>query len=182
MKIYTKTGDSGTTSLIGGTRVPKFHIRIEAYGTVDELISFVGLLRDQQIARSHKDLLVKIQDRLMGCAAILATECENCDVKIPEIKETDIEVLEKAIDAMEKSLQPLTSFILPGGHPAVSLCHVARTICRRAERKTLYLSQEHAVDSMVIKYLNRLSDFFFVLARKISAEMHAEEIPWKPDL
>jgi cob(I)alamin adenosyltransferase len=182
MKIYTKTGDTGSTSLIGGTRVPKFHIRIEAYGTVDELISFVGLLRDQNIDALHKDLLVTVQDKLMACAAILATDCENCDVKIPEIKESDIVLLEKAIDDMEKSLKPLTSFILPGGHPAVSYCHVARSICRRAERKSLYLSQEHAVDAMVIKYLNRLSDFFFVLSRKISSELGAEEIPWKPDL
>jgi cob(I)alamin adenosyltransferase len=182
MKIYTKTGDTGSTSLIGGTRVPKFHIRIEAYGTVDELISFVGLLRDQEIDARHKDLLVTVQDKLMACAAILATDCENCDVKIPEIKESDIVLLEKAIDDMEKTLKPLTSFILPGGHPAVSYCHVARSICRRAERKSLYLSQEHAVDAMVIKYLNRLSDFFFVLSRKISSELGAEEIPWKPDL
>lgn len=162
--------------------MPKFHIRIEAYGTVDELISFVGLLRDQNIDSSHKELLVTIQDKLMTCAAILATDCENCDVKIPEIKEGDIVLLEKVIDEMEKSLKPLTSFILPGGHPAVSYCHVARSICRRAERKSLYLSQEHAVDSMVIKYLNRLSDFFFVLSRKVSSELGAEEIPWKPDL
>lgn len=182
MKIYTKTGDTGSTSLIGGTRVPKFHIRIEAYGTVDELISFVGLLRDQDIDVRHKELLVSVQDKLMTCAAILATDCENCDVKIPEIKESDIVLLEKTIDEMEKSLKPLTSFILPGGHPAVSYCHVARSICRRAERKSLYLSQEHAVDSMVIKYLNRLSDFFFVLSRKISSELGAKEIPWKPDL
>lgn len=182
MKIYTKTGDAGTTSLIGGTRVPKFHIRIEAYGTVDELISFVGLLRDQEISQNHKKNLISIQDRLMTCAAILATDCENCDVKIPQLHEADIVFLEKAIDEMEKSLQALTSFILPGGHPAVSYCHVARSVCRRAERKTLYLSQEYAVDSMVIKYLNRLSDYFFVLSRKISSELQAEEIPWKPDL
>jgi cob(I)alamin adenosyltransferase len=182
MKIYTKTGDAGTTSLIGGTRVPKFHIRIEAYGTVDELISFVGLLRDQEIDQFHKKNLIRIQDRLMTCAAILATDCENCDVKIPQLHESDILFLEKAIDEMEKSLKALTSFILPGGHPAVSYCHVARSVCRRAERKTLYLSQEYAVDSMVIKYLNRLSDYFFVLSRKISSELQADEIPWKPDL
>ncbi len=162
--------------------MPKFHIRIEAYGTVDELISYVGLLRDQGIGQNHQDLLVMIQDRLMACAAILATDCENCDVKVPEIQENDVQVLERAIDTMEDSLPPLTGFILPGGHQAVSVCHIARTICRRAERKTLFLSREHAVDSMVIKYLNRLSDFFFVLARKISSELNAEEIPWKPDL
>lgn len=182
MKIYTKTGDSGTTSLIGGTRVPKFHSRIEAYGTVDELISFIGLLRDHDISLQHKNLLIGIQDELMTCASILATDCENCDVKIPQLKESAVAILEKAIDEMEKSLKPLTSFILPGGHPAVSYCHVARSVCRRAERKCLYLSKEHAVDALVIKYLNRLSDYFFVLSRKISSELGAEEIPWKPKL
>ncbi len=182
MKIYTKTGDSGTTSLIGGTRVPKFHIRIEAYGTVDELISFVGLLRDQEISSHYKQLLIAIQDKLMICASILASDCENCDVKLPQLSEIDVEVLEKAIDEMESSLAPLTTFILPGGHPAVSICHVVRSICRRAERKTLYLAQEHAVDALVIKYLNRLSDYFFVLSRKISNEKSSEEIKWRPKL
>lgn len=182
MKIYTKTGDAGTTALIGGTRVPKFHIRIEAYGTVDELISFTGLLRDQEINVHHKQFLVGIQDRLMACASILATDCENCDVKIPSITEEHVVDIEKEIDRMEEGLKPLTSFILPGGHPAVSICHVIRTICRRAERKTLYLSTEHAVDQLVIKYLNRLSDYFFVLARKLTDELSVEEIPWKPNL
>ena len=180
MKIYTKTGDTGTTSLIGGKRVPKFHQRIEAYGTVDELISHVGLLKDQIEDIAIKDNLLFIQDRLMTCATILATDCEGCNLKLPVLINSDIEKLELDIDEMEKQLNPLKSFILPGGHPIVSQAHVCRTICRRAERHVLALSQDFNVDTLVIKYLNRLSDYLFVTARFLAKKVGAIEIPWSP--
>lgn len=180
MKIYTKTGDKGETSLIGGTRVPKYHDRIEAYGTVDELISYIGLIRDQKIDAHYISTLIEIQDRLMTCASILATDCENCDIKIPDIYISDIELLEKEIDEMEKELPPLGSFILPGGHQTVSFCHIARNICRRAERLSIKVRNQFEFSENVIQYLNRLSDYLFVLSRKLSKELLANEIPWKP--
>ena len=179
-KIYTKTGDKGETSLIGGTRVPKYHDRIEAYGTVDELISYLGLIRDQKIDEHIKSILIEIQDRLMTCASILATDCDNCEVKIPELYNTDIEMLEKEIDEMEKDLPPLTSFILPGGHTTVSFCHIARNVCRRAERNSIKVQDQFKYSEKVIQYLNRLSDYLFVLSRKLSIDLYAKEIPWKP--
>ncbi len=182
MKIYTKTGDKGETSLIGGKRVPKYHPRIEAYGTIDELISFIGLLRDQNLERNIIELLLNIQDKLMVCAAILATDCEDCKINIPSIQVEDISNLEKEIDAMQASLPSLNSFLLPGGHKAVSLCHVLRTICRRAERSTLKLSDELFVPELVLTYLNRLSDFFFVLSRKLTVDFKSVEYLWKPKL
>jgi cob(I)alamin adenosyltransferase len=182
MKIYTKTGDKGETSLIGGKRVPKYHIRIEAYGTVDELISFIGLIRDQAIDEITKNKLIQIQDRLMTCAAILATDCDDNFIKIPKLSEGDIEFLEKEIDGIALQVPSLDSFILPGGHPVVSLTHVARTICRRAERQTLRLSAEAQVPELIIKYLNRLSDYLFMLARKLSVDLQSVEITWKPKL
>jgi cob(I)alamin adenosyltransferase len=180
MKIYTKTGDKGETSLIGGTRVPKFHERIEAYGTIDELISYIGLIRDQKVDEHTHKVLIEIQDRLMTCASIIATDCENCKVKIPELFSTDIEFLEKEIDAMEKNLEPLKSFILPGGHTTVSYCHIARNVCRRAERYSLKVKTQFKNSEKVIQYLNRLSDFLFVLSRKLSVDLKANEIAWKP--
>jgi cob(I)alamin adenosyltransferase len=180
MKIYTKTGDTGTTSLIGGKRVQKFHERIEAYGTVDELISHVGLLRDQIANNNLKEKLLFIQDRLMTCATILATDCEGCNLKLPVLTDSDIEKLETEIDEMEKQLEPLHSFILPGGHPISSQAHICRTICRRAERHALALSQNYKVDELVIKFLNRLSDYLFVTARFISKLHNVTEIPWNP--
>jgi cob(I)alamin adenosyltransferase len=180
MKVYTKTGDKGETSLIGGTRVPKYHDRIEAYGTVDELISYIGLIRDQKIDAHSVNVLIEIQDRLMTCASIIATDCENCKVKIPEIFESDIEFLEKEIDEMEKNLPPLKSFILPGGHQTVSFCHIARNVCRRAERLSIKVQEQFKNSAKVIQYLNRLSDFLFVLARKLSTDLYAKEIPWLP--
>jgi cob(I)alamin adenosyltransferase len=180
MKIYTKTGDKGETSLIGGTRVPKYHDRIEAYGTIDELISYIGLIRDQKIDDHAISELIEIQDRLMTCASILATDCDNCNVKIPEIYDQDIEVLEKEIDKMEKDLPPLRSFILPGGHPIVSYCHIARNICRRAERISIKVQDQFKYSEKVIQYLNRLSDYLFVLSRKLSIDLYAKETPWKP--
>jgi cob(I)alamin adenosyltransferase len=182
MKIYTKTGDKGTTSLIGGKRVPKYHSRIEVYGTIDELISYIGLVKDQDISVKIKSTLLEIQDRLMTCAAILATDCEEGTVNIPQMNETDISLLETEIDAMEEELSPLRTFILPGGHTTVSFCHIARTICRRAERLTIRLSEELYVPENVIKYINRLSDFLFVLSRKLGKDLNIDEIPWLPRL
>ncbi len=180
MKIYTKTGDKGTTDLIGGKRVPKHHKRIEAYGTVDELMAYTGLLYDQMEREEHKKLLLEIQDRLMTCATILAADCENCDFKLPEIINSDIELLEKEIDKLQDELPRLTSFILPGGHTTVSFCHIARTVCRRAERLTIKVNEEDKNADMVVKYLNRLSDYFFVLSRKLSLELKSKEITWIP--
>jgi len=180
-KIYTKTGDKGQTSLIGGTRVPKYHPRIEAYGTIDELKSYIGLLRDQDVSDEIRELLLEIQDRLFTIESQLAYDPETkLSRPLPEIEENDITLLEKAIDSMNTELEPLSSFILPGGHVAVSHCHVARCICRRAERITIRLSEIHPVDILNIKYLNRLSDYLFVLARKIGKDLNAPEIPWLP--
>ena len=188
MKIYTKTGDQGTTALFGGTRVPKHHMRIEAYGTVDELNSYIGLIRDQPAEGPHKELLIKVQDKLFTVGAILATDPEKAvltsgkeRLNIPKISEDDIAVLETAMDEMNESLPPLTHFVLPGGHTTVSYCHIARCICRRAERRATLLHESEAVDSMVLKYLNRLSDYLFVLARKLSHQLQADEIKWIPD-
>ncbi len=182
MKIYTKSGDKGETSLIGGKRVSKNHPRINAYGTVDELISFIGLLRDQVTERKVHDTLLHIQDRLMVCAAILAADCEDCKVKIPVLSDESIIRLEKEIDSMESNLSEIHSFILPGGHQTVSLCHVCRTICRRAERLVIKMSKDFFVPEEVIEYLNRLSDYFFVLSRKLSVDLKAVEHQWSPDL
>ena len=180
MHIYTKTGDKGTTSLLGGKRVPKYHIRIEAYGTVDELISYIGLIRDQNIPDGSKEQLIKIQDRLMACASILAADCDNCDIDLPEIKDDDIEKLEKAINDLELELPPLDSFVLPGGHTTVSYTHIARNICRRAERNAIRLNEEDEVNEQVIIYLNRLSDYLFMLARKFIKDFGVKEILWNP--
>ncbi|MDY0302776.1 MAG: cob(I)yrinic acid a,c-diamide adenosyltransferase [Candidatus Moranbacteria bacterium] len=181
MKIYTKTGDKGSTSLIGGKRVPKHHPRIEAYGTVDELMAFVALLRDQtEVDAYWKSVLAEVLDRLMSCASILAADCDDCQVRIPSIPDSDIEFLERQMDEMDSQLEPLTSFVLPGGHQVVSLCHVARTICRRAERLTIQLSETTQVPQNLIMYLNRLSDFFFMLSRYSAKNLNILQIPWVP--
>lgn len=187
MKVYTKTGDKGTTALFGGTRVPKDHIRIESYGTIDELNSWVGLIRDQEINPNYKEILIEVQDRLFTAGAILATPPDKETLKngkprlnIPKISETDIELLENQIDDMENSLPQMTHFVLPGGHSTVSYCHIARCVCRRAERLSVQLSHQEPIDELVLKYLNRLSDYLFVLARKLSADLHAEEVKWIP--
>jgi cob(I)alamin adenosyltransferase len=182
VKIYTKGGDRGTTSLIGGRRVPKYHSKIEAYGTVDELISYIGLVRDLYNNQYYKDFLIQVQDRLMTCSSLLAADCDGCEEELPKLSTDDIEFLENEIDKMEEKLPPLKSFILPGGNPVVSHCHICRTICRRAERITIRVAEEFKVDELVIKYLNRLSDFFFVFSRLISKDLEAEEIPWNPKL
>ncbi len=180
MKVYTKTGDKGQTSLIGGTRVPKHHMRIEAYGTVDELNSWIGLIRDQQIDAGTKKLLIEIQDRLFTVGSSLASDPEKSKMKIPDLKEEDITLLEKEMDRMNEELPEMRSFVLPGGHTSVSYCHIARCVCRRAERLTIHLSENSFVAELVIKYLNRLSDYLFVLSRKLTKDLNAEEIPWKP--
>ena len=187
MKVYTKTGDTGTTSLFGGTRVPKHHIRIESYGTVDELNSHIGLIRDQEINQLYKNVLIEVQDRLFTVGAILATPPEKETLKNgqPRLKnlgilETDIEFLEKEIDSMEASLPQMTHFVLPGGHTTVSYCHIARCVCRRGERLAVHLHELEPTDERVIKYLNRLSDYLFVLARKLSKDLNADEVQWIP--
>ena len=180
MKIYTKTGDTGTTSLFGGKRVSKADLRIDTYGTVDELNSYIGLVRDQEVNQKRKEVLVEIQDRLFTIGSILATEPGNSKVKIPSVQEKDIKFLEKEIDAMDAELPPMRFFVLPGGHPSVSIGHVARTVCRRAERLTIALDQVEKVEPLVIKYLNRLSDYLFVLCRKMASDLKVEETPWKP--
>ncbi len=180
MKIYTKSGDSGKTSLIGGTRVPKYHARIEAYGTVDELNSFVGVLRDLLEANdSNRAKLTDIQDKLFRLESHLAEDHEGVLTRsMPELVELDVEFLEKEIDAMNEYLPPLTNFILPGGHPIVSSCHVARTVCRRAERITALMAETFPVMAIDLKYLNRLSDYFFVLARHYSWTTKSPELLW----
>ena len=180
MKVYTKTGDSGTTSLFGGKRVSKSDLRIETYGTVDELNAHIGLLRDQSVNTGRKEVLIEIQDRLFTIGSILATEPGNTKVKIPALAETDVQFLEKEIDSMEAVLPPMKSFVLPGGHSSVSFCHIARTVCRRSERLVIALSQLEPVDVLVIKYLNRLSDYLFVLSRCMAHELKVDETPWKP--
>jgi cob(I)alamin adenosyltransferase len=182
MKIYTKTGDKGETSLLGGTRVPKYDLRIESYGTVDELNSYIGLLRDKSPEQKISETLAIVQDRLFTIGSNLAMEPGNTKFKIPEILELDVEFLEKEIDKMNETLPTLRSFILPGGHETVSFCHIARCVCRRAERNTIYLSTQSEVSAVVIKYLNRLSDFLFVLSRQLSVLLVAKEIEWKPKL
>jgi cob(I)alamin adenosyltransferase len=180
-KIYTKTGDKGETSLLGGTRVPKFHPRIEAYGTVDELVSFIGLIRDQDIQDHYRKILIKVQDRLFSLESQVAKDPQTkVTYKLPELSQDDVKDLENEIDKMNEQLPELNSFILPGGHTTVSYCHIARTVCRRAERMLLKLSQIQPVDELNIKYLNRLSDYLFVLARKLAQDLDAEETPWKP--
>lgn len=179
MKIYTKTGDEGMTSLFGGKRVSKAALRIESYGTIDELNSWMGVLRDQPVNTVRKANLLAIQDRLFTMGSMLAKEPGNTKVKIPMLADADVIFLEKEIDAMDAVLPPMRSFVLPGGHPSVSFTHVARTVCRRAERLVIALSAEEPVESLIIRYLNRLSDYLFMLSRQVTMELNAEESPWK---
>jgi cob(I)alamin adenosyltransferase len=201
-KIYTKTGDKGVTALIGGTKVPKSHLRIEAYGNIDELNSFIGLLIDHLNAATSPPpittpafipatpppftdttpLLREIQDRLFTIGSSLACDPEKeTKLKIPDLKEDDVTVLENAIDGMEAILPPMKSFVLPGGHVAVSTAHIARCVCRRAERGCVRLQDEQLfVEPLVLRYLNRLSDYLFVLSRYAAHQLHAPEIAWRP--
>lgn len=182
MKIYTRTGDKGETSLIGGTRVPKFHLRIECYGTVDELNSYIGLIQCQDIDPHAKQLLKEIQDRLFTIGSSLAADPEKSRMKIPDLHAEDITLLEQEMDQMNEILPDLKHFILPGGNTVVSYCHIARCICRRAERLTVQLSTESEVDNQVTVYLNRLSDYLFVLGRKLGFDANADENVWLPRL
>lgn len=188
MKIYTKTGDKGTTSLFGGTRVPKHHLRIESYGTVDELNSYIGLIRDQEIDPLSNNALIKIQNELFTLGAMLATPPEKETLKsgkerlnIPKIEKTSIEFLENEIDRMNETLPQMTHFILPGGHTTVSFCHIARCVCRRAERLSVALDEEESINEAILTYLNRLSDYLFVLARKLSNLLQVSEVKWAPE-
>ena len=188
MKIYTKTGDKGTTALYGGSRVSKHHLRIESYGTVDELNSYVGLIRDKNTDVNLKANLSKIQSDLFILGAMLATPPEKETLKngkerlnINKITDESIEFLENQIDFMNTSLPQMTHFILPGGHETVSFCHIARCVCRRAERLTVALNEEEEISNTILMYLNRLSDYLFVLARKLTLDLKAEEVKWIPE-
>ncbi len=181
-KIYTKTGDLGNTSLIGGTKVPKCHMRIDAYGTVDELNAHIGLLGDYFVHPNTQATLREIQDRLFTVGASLACDPDKESLlKIPDLNERDIVFLEESIDAMNAVLPPMKSFVLPGGHIAVSTAHVARCVCRRSERCCVSMQVSGLfVEPLVIKYLNRLSDYLFVLGRFIALELKVAEVPWQP--
>lgn len=182
-KIYTKTGDKGETSLIGGTRVPKYHERIEAYGTLDELNSFIGNLRDQLTDVHLREFLLRIQENLFTAESELATDPQKEITRsLPFLSEDDVLEIEKEIDRMNLHLPDLNSFILPGGHPLVSLCHVCRTVCRRGERIIIKVASEMEVDEILIKYINRLSDYLFVLAREVAFINKIPDLPWKPDV
>lgn len=180
MKIYTKTGDKGTTSLIGGTRLSKAHVRIDAYGTVDELNSYIGLLRDQPVNELRKELLKEIQDRLFTIGSHLASEADQKKKILPDLHEEDLTLLEGEMDRIDALVPPLRAFILPGGHTSVSFGHVARTVCRRAERAVIHLQQTEEVEPIVVRYLNRLSDYLFMLCRAMTHELGIEEVTWQP--
>tara|TARA_R110002051_G_scaffold34256_3_gene76368 strand:+ start:101278 stop:101853 length:576 start_codon:yes stop_codon:yes gene_type:complete len=187
MKVYTKTGDNGTTGLFGGTRVPKHHIRIDSYGTIDELNSWLGLIRNQDINKTYQNQLIQIQEHLFVVGAILATDPEKETLKngeqrlkITKVGVEEIQFLENAIDEMDNQLPQMTHFILPGGHTTVSYCHIARTVCRRAERLATLLFESEAFDVSVLSFINRLSDYLFVLARKLSYDLQGNEIKWIP--
>lgn len=182
-KIYTKTGDKGETALIGGTRVPKYNERIEAYGTLDELNSFIGYLRDQLNNAHQSEVLFCIQENLFTAESQLATDPQKTITQaLPNLSEGDVHALESEMDIMNLHLPDLSSFILPGGHPLVSLCHICRTVCRRAERIIIKLASQTAVDEVLIKYINRLSDYLFVLARELAFNHNIPDLPWKPDV
>ncbi len=176
MKIYTKTGDKGKTSLLSGERLPKYHIRVEAYGNIDELTSFVGLLRSLDIDEDIKSQLVEIQRRLFDIAGLLACDKGKLTDKLRKISTSDVEFLEKKIDYFTSKLPPLKAFVLPGGQYEVSICHICRTVCRRAERSVVKLADTEEIDNNIIVYLNRLSDYFFVLSRYIAKSKNFEQI------
>ena len=180
MKIYTKKGDTGTTQLIGGTRVAKHHIRIESYGTIDELNSYLGWLRDVVEDKHVADTIKTIQDRLFTIGSHLAADPVKSKMVLPDLNDADVSLLENEIDAMNDKLPEMKNFVLPGGNSANSLCHVARCVCRRAERICTELNEEEKVEALILQYLNRLSDYLFVLSRKISADTDSEEIAWTP--
>ncbi|TVR82235.1 MAG: cob(I)yrinic acid a,c-diamide adenosyltransferase [Chitinophagaceae bacterium] len=180
MKIYTKTGDKGKTSLLGGTKVPKYHLRIEAYGTIDELNAHLGMIMSFDEKKLVSEKLRLIQDRLFTIGSSLAADPEKTKMVIPDLKEEDITFLENEIDKMESELPSLKNFILPGGNSLSASIHIARCVCRRAERNVVHLSEEHFTETKVIIYLNRLSDYLFVLSRWITFTYGLEEINWTP--
>lgn len=180
MKIYTRKGDNGTTGLIGGTRLPKHHLRIESYGTVDELNSYIGLLRDSISEESVISVLLEIQDRLFTIGSHLAADPEKSNMQLPELFQSDIEFLEEKIDEMDQELEPMKFFVLPGGNQLVSHTHIARCVCRRAERMVTHLSETEEVEALILSYMNRLSDYLFVLSRKFTKDLNAIETPWVP--
>ncbi len=180
MKVYTKKGDTGETSLLGGTRVPKHHLRIEAYGTVDELNSWMGMLKDQAVAAPYEKLIKQIQDNLFTLGSHLAADPDANRMTLPELVPADVEQLEASIDQMEENLPSLQNFVLPGGYPANSMAHVARCVCRRAERLTVHLNESSAVEPILLQYLNRLSDWLFVFSREMTHLAGAEEVAWSP--
>lgn len=181
MRIYTKTGDDGTSGLIGGTRVAKYDLRLEAYGTVDELNSWIGLIRSQPLDPAARDLLQAVQNKLFVIGARLATDLSKTDLsgRLP-IGEADILLLEKEMDRMLDLLPPIEHFVLPGGSNTISYCHLARTVCRRAERRVCQLAKEVNIPIDLLKYLNRLSDYLFVLSRKVAMDEGVEEVQWLP--
>ena len=181
MKIYTKKGDKGKTQLLGGSMVDKNHIKLECYGAIDELNAFIGNIYDQEINASHKENLLKIQNQLFNLGSCIAFDGKKDKIKLPNVTEKNIEIMERAIDKMDASLPMLKNFILPSGLPTVSKCHIARTICRRAERNLVALGQEQEIDRLHLPYLNRLSDYLFVLARVILKENNVQEIEWQKD-
>jgi len=180
MKIYTKTGDGGNTSTLSGKRLPKHNIRIEAYGTIDELNSHMGWLRDQKISNECIQDIITVQQLLFSIGSNLASDKENAKIKLPQVEEKDVEFLENKIDQMNESLPEMRNFIIPGGHVAISVCHICRSICRRAERLVSKLNETEETNPLIIKYLNRLSDYLFVLSRRLSSDLGAQEILWKP--
>ena len=181
MKVYTKKGDKGKTQLLGGSMVDKDHVKLECYGTIDELNSFIGNVYDQEINSFHKEILLKIQNQLFNLGSNISFDGENNKIKLPNIKIENVKMLEKAIDRMEENLPKLKNFILPSGHPTASKCHIARTVCRRAERNLVRLSKTTKIDMLHLQYLNRLSDYLFVLSRAILKDNSGTEIEWQKD-
>jgi cob(I)alamin adenosyltransferase len=181
MKVYTKKGDKGKTQLLGGSIVDKDHVKLECYGTIDELNSFIGNIYDQDLKEFHKEILLNIQNQLFNLGSVISFDGKKDKIKLPNITAKNIEMLEKAIDKMEESLPMLKNFILPSGHPTTSKCHIARTVCRRAERNLVTLSKTSEIDNLHLQYLNRLSDYLFVLSRAVLKENNAEEIEWQKD-
>ena len=181
MKVYTKKGDKGETQLLGGSMVDKDHVKLECYGTIDELNSFIGNVYDQELNSFHKEILQKIQNQLFNLGSNISFDGEKNKIKLPNIKIENIEMLENRIDKMEENLPNLKSFILPSGHPTASKCHIARTVCRRAERNLVRLSKTTKIDMLHLQYLNRLSDYLFVLSRAILKDNGSTEIEWQKD-
>lgn len=180
-KLYTKTGDKGKTSLLGGKKVSKSDLRIDAYGNVDELNAFIGHLKDQEAIENRlKQQLYWIQEHLFSIGSILATEPDFSGFELPKVTKTEVEQLEVWIDKFDKEVPPLKNFILPGGHPAVSLAHICRTVCRRTERSIIALNEEAGIDEPIIQFMNRLSDYLFIFARAIGHLLEVKEVPWAP--